>query len=389
VSGCFDTWTSLRELWSAAKRAARGKRDRPSVALALLHLEGVTLGLHRALRAGSWQPGSATCHWICDPKPREIVAAPFEDRIVHQALCAQIGPILDRQLIDHTYACRVGRGTHAALRQARVWARHYRCFAHLDARKYFPSIDHDLLLGMLRRRIGCAQTLQVCERIIAAGTQSVTPCRWYAPGDDLFSPLGRHAGLPIGNLTSQHFANRFLSPVDHFAKHGLRVHAYLRYMDDLLLFDDDRQRLHDNCSRLQRRCEDLRLRLHPWQVQPTRAGVRFLGFVILPDRVRVKRATLLRAAKRLGERRSQLVALAAQRDKFPLAYADAQDRLFASLRATFAHLRYADSYRLRQRILRDIGMLADRDWSIGATPEAALQPFDEMDGMSEIDIEKQ
>lgn len=103
-----------------------------------------TLWLQRELRTGSWQPGRPSLHNIADPKPRLISAAPFVDRVVHQALCAGIGPILERHLIADTFACRTGLGTHAALRRATAWARRYPWFAHLDVKRYFPSIDHEL-----------------------------------------------------------------------------------------------------------------------------------------------------------------------------------------------------------------------------------------------------
>ena len=98
--------------------------------------------LQAELRAGTWRPGTPSQHEVMDPKHRVITAAPFEDRIVHQALAAEIGPLLERGLIADSFACRVGRGTHAALRRARAWARGYRYGVHLDVVKYFPSVDH-------------------------------------------------------------------------------------------------------------------------------------------------------------------------------------------------------------------------------------------------------
>jgi hypothetical protein len=355
VSSLFATWTSPRELWAAALRAARGKRARPSVARTLLDLEGTVLRLSRELAAGAWRPGPATTHAIRDPKPRTISAAPFDDRIVHQALCAAIGPLLDRGLIHDTYACRAGRGTHAALRRAARWARGHRYALHLDVRKYFPSIDHALLLGQLEREIPCARTLEVCARILASGLRSITPARFHFPGDDLFTPWSRAVGMPIGNLTSQHFANRYLSPVDHRAKDRLRVHAYLRYMDDLLLFDDDPGKLRELGHALEEACLRQRLRLHPWHVVPTRAGVGFLGFRILPNELRVKRSSVRRAKKRLAER---LAIGRADRDEMPA--------FTASLQATFAHWKHGTTYRLREATLRELGVLEGEDEDLDA-----------------------
>lgn len=350
MSATFETWTSVGELWAASHRAARGKRHRASVARTLLELEPTVLSLSAALRSGEWHPGRAATHSIRDPKPRTIVAAPFVDRIVHQSLCHSIGPVLDAGLIQDTYACRVGRGTHAAVRKAVAWARTYRFALHLDVRKFFPSIDHALLLAQLERRIPCSRTLDVCRLILAAGSDVIDPIRRHFPGDDLFTPWQRPLGLPIGNLTSQHFGNRFLSPVDHRVKDRLRVRAYLRYMDDMLVFHDDRDALHGIGLAIEAVCSNLRLRLHPWQVVPTRAGVGFLGFRILPDVVRVKRSSVARAQNRLTQR------IAAARGN-PAEVA----ACLSSLRSTFAHWKHADSWRLRRATLHALGILGGED----------------------------
>jgi hypothetical protein len=156
-------------------------------------------------------------------------------------------------------------------------------------------------------------------------------------------------GLPIGNLTSQHFANRYLSPVVHLVKDRLRVHAYLRYMDDMLLFGDDRAALRELGRRLEDRCHTLRLRLHPWHVRPVREGFGWLGFRLFPaGLVRVKRSSVARAEKRLAELRNGLADGSVSIDDFLM-----------SVRSTFAHWQHADSYRLRTRTLEKLGMLAE------------------------------
>ncbi len=186
----------------------------------------------------------------------------------------------------------------------------------------------------------------MCEAIVRDGGELVRAPRFHFPGDGLFTPLERPTGLPIGHLTSQHFANRFLSPVDHRAKDRLRVRAYLRYMDDLLLFDDDRARLQALGDELEAACHRQRLRLHPWQVKPTRAGVRWLGFRILPNEVRLLRSSARRAQRRLAER----LALAR-------ADAAAWPGFVATLEATFAHWKHGTTWRLRGATLRELGLL--------------------------------
>lgn len=163
------------------------------------------------------------------------------------------------------------------------------------------------------------------------------------PGDDLFAPSARRVGLPLGSLPSQLFANRYLDPVDHLVKDRLRVRGYLRYMDDMLLFHDDRDALVELAARVEAACNGLRLRLHPWSVQPTRAGVGFVGFNIKRDHIRVRRTSVTRAIRRL---------------RFHMRHVGGmEDEGFrASLRATFAHWSHADSWRLRRGVLRELGI---------------------------------
>jgi len=348
--------SSFASLWSAARRAARGKRNRASVAHTLFHLESTVIRLERELREGSWRPGPVLQREIFDPKRRLITVAPFEDRIVHQSLCAAIGPLLDRHLVAHTYACRVGLGTHAALRQARLWARSFAYALHLDVSRFFPSVDNDILLQQITHDVPSAAVVELCARILDAGAAEKSAGRLHFPGDELFSPLGRRVGLPIGNLTSQHFANRYLSPVDHRAKDRLRVHAYLRYMDDMLLFSNDRSQLEDWGHGIEQACWRQRLRLHPWQVVPTRQGITWLGFRILPNELRVKRSSVARAERRLEALRAQELETAGT-DNAEASH----DRLTTSLRSTFAHWNHADSWRLRTQTLRRLGLLAFDD----------------------------
>ncbi len=340
---------AFQNLYAALFRAALGKRHRPTVGRALLEAGSLCLRLERELLAGTWAPGEPQLHEIFDPKRRTIAAAPFADRIVHQALCAHLGPMLERGLIAHSFACRTGLGTHAAVRLARLWAAQYRYVLHLDVTKFFPSLDHAVLEAQLARDLrGFPDVLALCMRIVEGGRAFAGGTRFHFPGDDLFAPLARRTGLPIGNLTSQHFANRYLSPVDHLVKDRLRVHPYLRYMDDMLLFGDDRSALRDVGRRIEDRCHALRLRLHPWQVRPVRDGFGWLGFRLFPaGLVRVKRSSVARAEKRLVTLREGLTNGSVSIDDFLM-----------SVRSTFAHWEHADSYRLRTRTLENLGMLA-------------------------------
>jgi retron-type reverse transcriptase len=157
-----------------------------------------------------------------------ISAAPYRDRVVHHALCAVIMPIFEKTFIHDTYANRVGYGTHRALERFTSFARSSQYVLQCDIRKYFPSIDREILKTLIRRKIQCPDTLWLIDAIIDNGNDQESSPDFF-PNDSLLDPVERKRGLPIGNLTSQWFANIYLSGFDHFVKEQLKVKKYLRY----------------------------------------------------------------------------------------------------------------------------------------------------------------
>jgi RNA-directed DNA polymerase len=337
---------SMKALWAAAARAARGKRGRVSVARFDLRLGFELHELHRELVSRSWRPSPPTLQRVHDPKPRVISVQPFRDRVVHQCLFAVLDPRASRRLIRDTYACRPGLGTHAALRRATAWARTWPWCVHVDVARFFPSVDHAVVREQLAEDVPEPWLRALCDAILRAG--ECARQRWHFPGDELFTPLARDVGLPLGNLTSQVWANRYLDPIDHLVKDRLRLRGYLRYMDDMVLFHDDPHALFELARAVEGACHGLRLRLHPWQVRPTAMGLAFVGFNVRDDHVRVRRSSVARAERRLG---AQVAAL--RRGEIDAT------TLFESLRATFAHWSYADSWRLKERFLRRVGLWDD------------------------------
>ena len=182
--------------------------------------------LERELTTGRYRPGRYTTIELFDPKHRIVSAAPFRDRVVHHAFCAVCEPVFERGFIFDSYANRKGKGTHRAVARYETFRDQYRYVLRCDIRRYFPAIDHDLLKRDLRRRLTCHRTLALADRIID-GSNPQEPVNCYYPGDDLFTPYGRRRGLPIGNLTSQFFANVYLDGLDHFCKEVLRAKGYL------------------------------------------------------------------------------------------------------------------------------------------------------------------
>lgn len=236
-----NLWPQVIEfenLWKASRQAQQGKRFRESI-LAFNHdLEQNLLQLQEELRTKTYQPGAYHTFEITDPKPRLISAAPYRDRVVHHALCNVIVPLMERSFIDDSYANRVGYGTHRALKRFIQFARSSRYVLQCDIQKYFPSIDHVILKDKIRHKLKCQETLWLIDSIIDNGKVQ-NPILNYFPGDTLLTPLERPMGLPIGNLTSQFFANVYLNGLDHFVKESLQVSKYLRYVDDFLLFGND------------------------------------------------------------------------------------------------------------------------------------------------------
>jgi hypothetical protein len=340
-------------LWQAFKQAARGKRFQPAVAVFEYDLETNLLALEKELASCAYQPGAYHNFVITSPKRRLISAAPFRDRVVHHALMNVIEPLFERQFIYDSYANRVGKGTHSALDRCTYFLRRNRYVMHLDVRQFFPSIDHAILLGILNRTVADPKIIGLIEKILAsgAGIQSAEYTQVFFPGDDLFAAL-RPRGLPIGNLTSQHWANVYLNDLDQYAKRKLNIRAYIRYVDDILIFSDHKSDLSDWKRQMIAHLKELRLTLHENQAQsrPVETGVSFLGFKVFPDHRLLKRCNGVNYQRRL-----KIIAQSC-REKTPGIPA-----LQASLQGWLNHASYGDTWGLRQAVLHKAGL----DYKVG------------------------
>jgi len=340
VGNLFESVTSFGTLHQAAMTAARGKRGSRNVARFFWNLEEELFLLQKELVDGTWRPGTPHCFLIRDPKERMITAAPFRDRVVHHALCEQIGPVLERGAIHHSYACRVGKGTHAAVNRCRVLVRRHPFVLKCDVRRFFPSVDHGVLKGLLRRVLKDRRVLELCDTIINAGCEAddVGAGLEYGPAS---ADEGR--GLPIGNLTSQHFANFYLTGLDHYVLQELRPSAYLRYMDDFLLFSHDRRQLRLMLARIRgflRESRKLELKESATLLVPSHPGVPFLGLRLFPGAIRLRRRKVRRFSlllrRRLGQAESDL---------------ECSNGVQASLGSIVAHVEPWSSPGLRRRLM--------------------------------------
>jgi RNA-directed DNA polymerase len=345
--------TAFENLYQAFKNAARGKRSHPDVAGFEFDLEGNLLVLQAELQTLAYAPGPYTNFRIHDPKPRLISAAPFRDRVVHHALCQVIEPLFERRFIFDSYACRVGKGTHAALNRAQQFSRRYPYVLQCDLEHFFPNIDHRILRAQLAGVIADPSALWLCEQILDSGAgihREDVPPRFF-PGDDLLAAL-RPRGLPIGNLTSQFWANIYLNPLDQFVKRDLKCQAYVRYVDDFLLFADDKPTLHAWKQAIVGYVASLRLGLHEQRaaVYPASTGIPFLGWRLYPDHRRLKRRNGVAFQRRFESLRGAYAAGEINRE-----------RLEASINGWIAHVAHGDTWGLRRALLSGV-VLPKQPW---------------------------
>lgn len=351
TSNLWPEVVSWDNLVSAARRARRGKRFKAGPLLFEHDVEAELLRLQAELTDGSYSPGAYRAFIIHEPKRRLISAAPYRDRVVHHALCRVIEPIFERTFLGCSYANRTGYGTHRALRRFTRLLRSSDWVLRCDIRQYFPSIDHEILKGLIRRKIKCRPTLELIDRIIDGSNQQEPVDNPWFRGDTLLTGMERRRGLPIGNLTSQFFANVYLNSLDHLVVEQLRTPGYVRYVDDFALFGDDLHRLIELRDQIVEHLYRLRLRLHPAKTQlfRTAVGASFVGFRVLPDRIRIRSENLRRARRRLrryqaGYRRGEL----------------SPDELTKRVRSWIAHLEHADTWRLREEIFGSLAFVRGR-----------------------------
>lgn len=194
-SNLWPALTACPNLLLAAAKARRRKRHRPAVRRFEFRREFALLTLRRELLAGTFTPGPFVTHWVHRPKRRLISAAPYPDRVLHHAVMNVLEPILERHFHPHSFACRTGKGTHAASRHLQALLRRFRFSLQLDVRKFFPSIDHDILKARFRRLLKDPPFLALLDRLVD-GSNDQEPAVEHFPGGTLFTPLERRRGFP-------------------------------------------------------------------------------------------------------------------------------------------------------------------------------------------------
>lgn len=287
---------NFENLHTAYLRARKGKRFRYAILEFSAALEENLLSLKHDLEHDSYVHGAYREFVVHDSKKRLIKAAPFRDRVVHHAICAVIESLFERSFIFDSYACRRGKGTHRAVTRLHRFMQSIRksSTAHrseqtiyclqCDISKYFNSVDHEVLLRLIRKKITCLRTMQLIEHIVRSDTTAL------------------RRGIPIGNLTSQLFANVYLHALDTFVKRELSIRYYIRYMDDFLILGTNKQELHRIKQILKQFLEQkLCLTLHPKKaiIFPVYVGVNFLGYTVFETHRLLRTSTVKRFTRRI------------------------------------------------------------------------------------------
>lgn len=286
----FDSITQFSHLHDSFYSSIKGKRFRRQVALYKMNLEENLFDLQRNLRNETYTFGPYYGFFVHEPKHRYIESTVFENRIVHHAIYRCLEPWFDPRLYEHSYACRSGRGTHRAMHTLKGWTRNKNLKHYLkcDVQKYFPSIDREILISLLEKRIADEKLMRLLENLILS-----------APGS---------CGIPIGNLTSQLLANLYLNELDQFIKRTLRVKHYIRYMDDFILLLNEEKKARECFSLIDTFLkEKLKLNLspHKTRIDKTSRGISFVGYHIKNDSVRLRGKALRSIFKKVKKAKNE------------------------------------------------------------------------------------
>lgn len=277
-----EKFLSFENLYVAYKKAYRGTKNYSSYCFAF-NADRELLQLQDELAAGTYKPGDYAYFTIYDPKERIISVAPFRDRVAHHALVNVLEPVYEKRFIHDSYATRKEKGTHKAILRAQEFMRNNRWYLKMDIRKYFDSINHSILNQIISRKIKDRFILNLCEIIIGKGGNGVS-------------------GLPIGNLTSQFFANVYLDIFDHFIKDELRIKYYIRYMDDFCIFSNNKielKKMRDEIAKFLKSKLLLHVKESAVLINSRIHGLPFLGVRIFPSMIRLRKENFKRSFNRL------------------------------------------------------------------------------------------
>lgn len=339
----FEQITSLENLFLSWDKFKKDKQKKKDVLAFEWNLESNILNLYRDLKYHRYRHGVYTSFYIHDPKQRKIHKAIVRDRVLHHAVFRILNPIFEPAFISHSFSCRIGKGTHKginALKKMLVKVSNdgrRPCFAlKCDIKKFFGSVDHGILFGIVKKQIKDAKALWLIEEIISSFGRDNS--RVLRQAQD--SRESSQRGLPIGNLTSQLFANIYLNEFDYFIKHQLKIKNYVRFTDDFVIVLPDKESLLILIPKIKRfLAKKLKLKVHPDKIliRKYNQGVDFLGYVLFPYyrflRTKTKRGIFRKLKKRVFEYRTGVIS---------------KEILEQSFNSYFGVLSHADTYELQE-----------------------------------------
>ncbi|MBI2066327.1 hypothetical protein HYT60_02395 [Candidatus Woesebacteria bacterium] len=292
----YDDIISIENLFQAWEEFKKGKRSKKDVQIFERNLETNLFELHSKLKNKTYKHGSYKSFFVQDPKRRHIHKASVEDRVVHHLLYKFLYELFDPTFVYDSYSCRLGKGTHKGVERLKTFSRkvseNYRrtCFClKCDIKKFFASVDRKILKSLLNKRIKNENIFWLLEEVI----------------DSFSSEAEATKGIPLGNLTSQIFANIYLNELDQFVKHKLKIRYYIRYADDFVILSSSERCLNQYISSLEKfLARELILELHPEKITVRKLdwGIDFLGYIILPYYVLPRTKTKRRIFKKLKEK---------------------------------------------------------------------------------------
>lgn len=273
TNNLINSVADIENLRIAFWKARKGKSYSREVQLYRDALDDNLLKLRTQILETGVEVGRYRYFKVYDPKKRQICASAFSEQVLHHALMNVCHDTFEHTQIFDSYASRKGKGTYAALDRAKVYTREYRFFLKLDVRKFFESIHHGVLKNQLHDLLKDHRVLTILYTIIDSYDASLD---------------GSGRGVPIGNLTSQYFANHYLSGLDHDIKEVLKIKAYVRYMDDMILWHDDKAVLKDTYLAIKQYVETtLQCALKPELLNYCSCGLPFLGYLVFPHHIRL------------------------------------------------------------------------------------------------------
>lgn len=357
----FDKITSFNNILLASEKARKGKRYKRSTALFELNLEKNIWEIIKILREKSYKPGNYKDFFIYDPKKRLISAAPYKDRVIHHALMNVIGPLFEKTFVFDSYACIKNKGTHKAVGRYKHFMKRNRFVLKCDIKKYFQTIDHDILFSKVTKKVKCMDTLWLVKKIINSKPSNRSIDLF--PGDDLQTLINRKTGIPIGNLTSQFFANLYLNDFDHFIKEQISAKYYIRYCDDFVIMDNSKKKLNTIKQEIIAHLAGLRLQLNPTKSRIFRLdeGVDFLGYRIFPDYSLVRKSIVNKYRRKIDKMRDQLL----KGNGLP-------EKINCSIQSWIGHVKHANSFKLINELFTDIYSLLEEEGVKPRSPSRRL-----------------